>query len=323
MIQVLTSGNGFIRQRVLHGCRIFACLTVAWVTTGWSSGIGSGLFAQDGDPATTKVPTSVVPPKAGVGTRPASAVYPLDGVVDAAGKVWIVDRNAPGVWSFSDGNLELAIVGEKQFRKKLNAARCIAISGSGEFAVGDPATREVYRRTGSGELQGSVSGLIGIPMDLAFASDGTLYIADVERRVVWKQSTPNDKPVVFANVNPRGLFVDSKDRLWVVSQDEKPLLRLDSAGNAEVIVGERLFDFPHQVVVDSKGTAWVTDGYKKGLWKIVENEKPVLYFTGEPLQNPVGLFLVEDAPVVVDPHAQAVFRFKDGKPELWFRIEKK
>lgn len=323
MIQVLTNGNGFNRQRVLYGCRVLACLTVAWVTTGWSGGIGSRLFAQDGDPATTKGPASVVPPKAGVGTRPASAVYPLDGVVDAAGKVWIVDRNAPGVWSFSDGNLEFAIVGEKQFRKKLNAARCIAISASGELAVGDPATREVYRRTGSGELQGSVSGLIGIPMDLAFASDGTLYIADVERRVVWKQSTPTEKPVVFANVNPRGLFVDSKDRLWVVSQDEKPLLRLDSAGNVEVIVEERLFDFPHQVVVDSQGTAWVTDGYKKGLWKVVENEKPVLYFSGEPLQNPVGLFLVEDAPVVVDPHAQAVFRFKDGTPELWFRIEKK
>jgi streptogramin lyase len=307
----LTSSVGFTLQQVFYPCRFIVFGMIAW---SWA--MASGLSAQDGTAAAAMV-------KPGSGTRPASSVYPLDGVVDSEGKVWIVDRNAPGVWSYADGKLELAIAGEKQFRKKLNAARCIAFSASGELAVGDPATREVYRRTGSGELQPSVSGLIGIPMDLAYASDGTLYIADVERRVVWKQTTASDKPVVFANVNPRGLFVDVKDRLWVVSQDEKPLLRLDSAGNVEVIVGERLFDFPHQVVVDSKGTAWVTDGYKKGVWRIAEGEKPVLYFSGEPLQNPVGLFLVEDAPVVVDPHAQAVFRFQDGKPELWFRIEKK
>lgn len=311
MNQFLTCGSGFTLWRVIPHHRMIASVMIAWC---WA--MASGLDAQEGGAAAATV-------KSGSGTRPASSVYPLDGVVDAEGKVWIVDRNAPGVWSYSDGNLEMAIVGEKQFRKKLNAARCIAYSSTGELAIGDPATREVYRRMGAGELQASVSGLIGIPMDLAFASDGTLYIADVERRVVWKQATASDKPVVFANVNPRGLFVDAKDRLWVVSQDEKPLLRLDSAGNVEVIVGERLFDFPHQVVVDSKGTAWVTDGYKKGIWRIAEGEKPELFFSGEPLQNPVGLFLVEDAPVVVDPHAQAVFRFRDSKPELWFRIEKK
>ncbi len=269
-------------------------------------------------------PTSTAPNStAGPGTRPASKVYPLDGVVDQQGGVWIVDRNAPGIWRFADGKIELAISGEKKFRQKLNAVRCIAISKEGELAAGDPATREVYRRNASGEWLPSVSGLIGIPMDLAFASDGTLYIADVERRVVWKQSTANEKPVVFSQANPRGLFVDSQDRLWVVSQDSTQLLRLSPDGKTEVIVGERVFEFPHQVVVDSQGVAWVTDGYKKGIWRIKENQPPELVFSGEPFQNPVGLFLYEDQPVIVDPHAQSVFKLVDGKPELWFRIEVK
>ena len=274
----------------------------------------TALYAQE-----SKVPAAT---SAGPGTRPASAVYPLDGVVDSMGAVWVVDRNAPGVWKYADSKLEMAIAGDKKFRKPLNASRCIAMSPTGELTVGDPATREIYRRDANGNMVPTVSGLIGIPMDLAYASNGTLYIADVERRVVWKQSFASDKPEVFANVNPRGLFVDSEDRLWVVSQDEKQLLRLDAQGKQEVIVGERLFEFPHQVVVDSKGQAWVTDGYKKALWLIKPNEKPVVAVSGEPLQNPVGLFLVNDEPAVVDPHSQTVFKYQDSKLEPWFRIEK-
>ncbi|MCU0708863.1 MAG: hypothetical protein MUF23_11280 [Pirellula sp.] len=260
-------------------------------------------------------------PPTATGTRPASPVYPLDGVADQQGAVWIVDRNKPGVWRYQQEKLELAIAGEKKFRKPLNAVRCIAISPSGELTVGDPATREIYRRNEQGEMKPTTDGLIGIPVDLAYASDGTLYIADVERRVVWKQTNADEKPTVFASVNPRGLFVDSKDRLWIVTQDEKQVLRYAPSGSQEVIVAERLFEFPHQIVVDSQDRAWVTDGYKKAVWMIAPGAAPAVAFSGEPLQNPVGLFLVDDAPAIVDPHAQQVFRLRDGKMEPWIRIE--
>lgn len=262
-------------------------------------------------------------PPSNNGTRPASAVYPLDAVADSQGSIWIVDRNRPGIWCYQQNKLDLAIAGEKQFRKPLNAVRCIAISPSGVLTVGDPATREIYRRNEQGEMRPTVSGLIGIPVDLAYSSNGTLYIADVERRVIWKQENAEAKPTVFAKVNPRGLFVDAKDRLWVVSQDEKQLLRIDVEGREEVIVDDRPFEFPHQVVVDSQDRAWVTDGYKKALWMIPPGEAPRIVFSGEPLMNPVGLFLFEDSPVIVDPHAQQVFRMRDGKPEPWIRIEPK
>jgi hypothetical protein len=58
------------------------------------------------------------------------------------------------------------------------------------------------------------------------------------------------------------------------------------------------------------------------LWLIKPNEKPQIAVSGEPLQNPVGLFLLNDEPVVVDPHSQAVFKFPGSQLELWFRIEK-
>jgi sugar lactone lactonase YvrE len=271
-------------------------------------------------PALIAIAQPPSPPTAS-GTRPASAVYPLDGAVDHQGSVWIVDRNKPGVWRFQGDSLELVITGEKKFRKPLNAVRCIAISPSGELTVGDPATREIYRRNEQGEMVPTTGGLIGIPVDLAYASDGTLYIADVERRVIWKQSSASDKPTVFASVNPRGLFVDSKERLWVVTQDEKQVLRYDSSGTQEAIVSERLFEFPHQIVVDSQDRAWVTDGYKKGVWMIPPGAAPTLAYSGEPFQNPVGLFLIEDTPAIVDPHAQQVFRLRDGKIDPWIRIE--
>ena len=145
------------------------------------------------------------------GTRPASAVYPLDAVVGKDGAVWVVDRNRPGVWKFFEGKLELEVEGSKRYREPMNAARCLAISPEGELAIGDPATREVYRKDGAGKWVPTVGGRIGIPTDLAFMKDGTLLIADLERRVLWKQKSVDEAPEVLASVNPRGVFVDYAD----------------------------------------------------------------------------------------------------------------
>ncbi len=255
-----------------------------------------------------------------VGTRAASVVYPLDGVSGRDGVLWLVDRNRPGVWKYAEGVLGLEVEGSKRYREKMNAVRCIAISSDGELAVGDPATREVYRRGADGQWVATVGGKIGIPTDLAFMKDGSLLIADLERRVLWKQASASAAPEVFAAVNPRGVFVDGADRIWVISQDENPLLRLDADGKAEPIVRGRVFDFPHQVVVDSEDRVWVSDGYRKGVWSWKLGEDPKLIFSGAPLMNPVGLFLVEDKPVVVDPHAQSVFRWNGNAFEKWFVV---
>jgi streptogramin lyase len=277
-------------------------------------GLGINVHAQDA------VPNQ---PKDTTGTRPASAVYPLDAVVDAQGAVWVVDRNAPGVWKFADNKLELAFPGSKRFREPLNAARAIAISKDGKLYVGDPATREVYVRTEANEMKPIMSGIIGIPMDIAVSSNGTLYVADAERRVVWSKAPDSEKPSVFAAANPNGLFVDAQDRIWVISKDEEQLQRFDPSGKKEVLVPKRIFEFAHQIVVDSSGTAWITDGYKKALWRLAEGGQPEIVVSGAPLMNPVGLLLIDDKPVIVDPHAQSLFKLNaSNQLELWFQIAK-
>jgi hypothetical protein len=279
--------------------------------------LGNGVIqAQD-----TGSPKAAVP-SAGT-TREASKVYPLDGLVDKSGAVWIVDRNKPGLWLYQSEQLKLDTQGSNKFRQPLNAVRCLAVSPTGEIALGDPATREVYRKDSSGQWKGTVNAVIGIPVDLAFLSDGTLLIADLERRVLWKQTTPGSNPEILASVNPRGVFVDHADRIWVISQDESQLVRIAKDGQVEPIITKRTFEFPHQVVVNSKDQIWVTDGYRKGIWSWKLGEEPKLIVSGEPLQNPVGLFLVDDQPAIVDPHAQAVFKLTETGVVKWFGIENK
>jgi hypothetical protein len=247
----------------------------------------------------------------------------LDAVVDKSGTAWIVDRNKPGVWTYQNNELKLEVPGSNKFRQPLNAVRCLAISPTGEIALGDPATREVYRKDAFGKWTGTLDATIGIPVDLAFLSDGSLLIADLERRVLWKQTAVGSKPEIFAKVNPRGVFVDHADRIWVISQDEQQLLRISKDGQIEPIVSKRVFEFPHQIVVNSKDQIWVSDGYKKGIWSWKLGEEPKLVVSGEPLQNPVGLFLVDDQPAIVDPHAQAVFKWTEGGLVKWFAFENK
>lgn len=279
--------------------------------------LGNGVIqAQD-----TGSPKAAVP-SAGT-TREASKVYPLDGVVDKSAAVWIVDRNKPGLWLYQSEQLKLDTQGSNKFRQPLNAVRCLAVSPTGEIALGDPATREVYRKDSSGQWKGTVNAVIGIPVDLAFLSDGTLLVADLERRVLWKQTTPGSNPEILASVNPRGVFVDHADRIWVISQDESQLIRIAKDGQVEPIITKRTFEFPHQVVVNSKDQIWVTDGYRKGIWSWKIGEEPKLIVSGEPLQNPVGLFLVDDQPAIVDPHAQAVFKLTETGVVKWFGIENK
>ena len=278
-----------------------------------------GLVAQE-------VGSEAPPPRA----RQVSAVYPLDGVAPSPDQALIVDRNLPGLWKFQLGEGEpegdVFVQGSPRYRQPLNSPRCVAIGPGGEIYLGDTATREVYRVAEDGSTTPLTGGLIGVPVDLAVDSKGTLYVADLERRAVWRWDPAGEgKPEVWLpKVNARGLAVDSQDRVWVLSQNAAQLLRYTADGAETVIVGERIFNFPHNVCVDSGGVAWVSDGYAKTVWKVEEGKPPVRAVESPLLQNPVGLFWHEGRLAIVDPHAAAVFRLsEDGSQiEPWFEIQK-
>ncbi len=181
------------------------------------------------------------------------SIYPLDTVVTASGDAIVVDRNLPGLRSYKGDQLSILVQGSKKFREPLNAVRCIAMDNNGKILIGDSATREIYRLDDTGQPQPLTGGAIGTPMDIAVRKDGSIMVADLETRSLMRVSADGKEVKTIAKVNPRGLFVDTQDRVWVVSQDPQQLQIVSDAGQSKAVVDKRTFDFPHQVVV--KATA--------------------------------------------------------------------
>ncbi|MCC6508473.1 MAG: hypothetical protein IT423_05160 [Pirellulaceae bacterium] len=279
------------------------------------------VFAMAQPPA-SQSPAAQPSPNSPAGSPPpALPPYPLDLVVTTTGDVIVVDRNLPGLWRRQAEQIQVFVQGSKKFRQPLNAARALALDQNGQLLVSDTSTREIYRIDDQGQPQPLTGGAIGMPMDLAVRADGSLMVADLETRALLRVSADGKEIKSVAKVNPRGVFVDHNDKVWVVSQDPQQLQIVADDGSSQIIVDKRTFDFPHQVVVNSKGEAFVSDGYKKAIWKIAGGGVPEVWVSGPPLDNPVGLALVDDQVVVTDPRARQVFRIQDGKCELWFEFK--
>lgn len=247
--------------------------------------------------------------------------YPLDAAVTKDGTVLIVDRNLPGIWKKTEAGLSVFVQGSKRLREPLNACRCLALTADDALIVGDSATREVYRIDSAGKPEAITGGKIGIPVDLAASSDGTIYIADLETRSILKIAAGTKEPTSFAKLNARGISLDASGNLWVVTQDTEQLVKVDSTGKAEVIVKERVFNFPHQVSVNAAGEAFVTDGYEKAVWKVAPGKTPEKWFQGEPLVNPVGTTWAGDKLIIVDPRASTLFQFDaEAKISPWIEV---
>lgn len=254
---------------------------------------------------------------------PPTSVYPLDTVASPDGTLYIVDRNLPGVWRKTNDALTIYVQGSKRFREPLNAPRCIALSTDGVLIVGDSATRDLYRVNSDGKPEPITSGKIGIPMDIAIASNGTIYVADLETRTVLRIAAGSNAPELFAKLNARGLCLDASENLWVVTQDNEQLVKVTPDGKTDVIVASRQFDFPHQVAVNAQGEAFITDGYGKAIWKVVNGEAPQRVFQGEPLINPVGISLIGNEWMVTDPRGAKVFKFdNNNQPTVLVEVKR-
>lgn len=243
--------------------------------------------------------------------------YPLAAAVTDDGTIFVADRNLPGVWKITDGQAEVYFRGSKKFRTPLNAIRCLAIDHEGHLLAGDSATRDVYRFDASGKPVPLTGGHIGIPMSIAVKSDGTLFVADLESHRIWRVAAGGGEPEEVVAVSAtRGLALDADGRLWILSTSSKQgqLQRLNTDGELETILADRPFEFPHQIVVDQDGVAYVTDGYAKTVWRVAGGEKPTSVVAGEPLKNPVGLAQQGDNLIVVDPHTKTVYSLSlDGQ----------
>jgi sugar lactone lactonase YvrE len=251
--------------------------------------------------------------------------YLLGITADAAGNVFLADRELPGVWQLADGKLSLVFQGSKKFRTPLNAVRCLAIDQQGKLLAGDSATRDVFR-FGDDKLPVPLTkGEIGIPMGIAVTKSGDLLVADLEIHRIFKVPAAGGQPAVFAEVPaPRALTIDKDDRAWVVSHGKDQLLRGTPEGKLEVVVSGRPFEFPSAIVVNDEGVAFVCDTYAKAIWKVLPGKQPEKLLAGDPLVSPVGMTRLGTDLLVADPRAKAVIRIDAaGKAsrETWTVVE--
>lgn len=234
--------------------------------------------------------------------------YPLGVVAGPDNSIFVADRNLPGIWKIQNGQATIFFQASKKFRTPLNAVRCLAIDSNGKLLAGDSSTREVYRFDTPENPVPMTSGGIGIPTAIAIDSKGNLLVCDLELHCVFEVPAAGGRASEFVKVQaPRGIAVDSEDRVWVVSHSKEPLVRFAKDKTKEVLVSESVFQFAHQIVVDAKGDAYVSDGYAKSVWKIPSKGKPEKFFSGEPLINPVGLAKQGERLLIADPHQKMIY----------------
>lgn len=242
--------------------------------------------------------------------------YPLDVAVAADGTIYVADRKLPGIWKVKDGQVTEYFKGSKKFRTPLNAIRCLAIDKDGKLLAGDSATREVYRFGDDGKPVPLTDGHIGIPMSIAVDKDGSLFVSDLELQRIWKVPAAGGKPEEVAlYAGCRGLVFDAQGQLWALSTSSRvsQLVKIVD-GKVVPVAKERLFQFPHNIVLSNDGQFIVSDGYAKALWKVSTDGKATKWASGDLFSNPVGLVKHGKVVLVADSRSNAILSVDaDGK----------
>jgi streptogramin lyase len=245
--------------------------------------------------------------------------YPLSVAAGPDGSIYVADLNMPGVWKIAGGKLEVFFQGSNKFRTPLNRVRCVAIDSKGRVLAGDSSTREIYRFNAENQPEPLSKGGIGIPMAIAFDSQGDILVCDLEIHQVVKVPEAGGEPVRIADVTaPRGIAVDPQGRIWVVSAAAKDpkgqVVRILDDGKVESVVADHPFQLPHTIVLDDKQNAYVCDNYAEAVWKFEPGNKPEKWISGKPLVKPVGITFAGGRLLIADPHAKMIFEADlDGK----------
>ena len=244
-------------------------------------------------------------------TQVATWKYPIS-VAANADAIYVADRQLPGIWVVKDGKAEVYFKADKKIGSALNAVRCLALDQSGHLVAGDSATRDVYRFDDQRVPLALTGGKIGIPMGIAVAKDGTLFVSDLElKQIVRIPVDSRNVEIVAAVEAPTGLALAANGDILVICRAKDPVRRVTAAGEVTVVVSGTPFGFPQDIAVDGEGKIFVTDGYAKAIFSATTGEAPTKVFAGDPLVHPVGICHSGDVMLVVDPRAKKLFRLVD------------
>lgn len=253
------------------------------------------------------------------GDAATSFQYPLSVVAADDGTVYIADLKLPGIWEIKDGKKSVYFQASKKFKTPLNRIRCLAIDHEGKLLAGCTGSRDVFRFDENRQPVSLMPGALpGMPMAIAVAKDGTIYVADTELHRIWKTpAAGSSQPEEFAVINsPRGLTIDNEGNVWVlsVSSAQGQIQKVAPDGKIEPFVKGHPFNFPHNIVQTKDGSFYVTDNYDHCVWKVAADGSKQKLKVGEPLDRPVGLCLAGDNLLVADPHLKTIFQLTlDGE----------
>ncbi len=238
--------------------------------------------------------------------------YPLAVAATDDGVVYVADRQLPGIWKIDSGATTVFFQASRTFQTPLNAIRCLTIDHNGQLLAGDSSTREVYRFDASGNPTSLTNSRIGIPMSIASAKDGTIYVSDLELHRIWKlPAKGTSQPIEFAAINsPRGLTLDSDGNLWVLSTSSRngQIQKVQPDGTVVPFIDHHPFRLPHKIARTPNGWFYVSDNYNRCIWKVSPDGECEGWLQGQPLDRPVGLCRLHDDLLITDPHIKTIFR---------------
>ena len=199
---------------------------------------------------------------------------PTDTAVDAAGNVWVSDRQNNRIQKFSPSGEYLSQFGTVgSGNGQLSAPNALAIDSQGNIWVADGGNRRVQKFNSKGEFllkfgtQGSGNGQFSSygPRGIAIDSQGNVWVSDYSSRVQKFNAAGEFVKVIGAGLFGESAGLDAgggkvwvgdwtKHQVRVFSEAGDHLFNVGSAGS-----GPAQFSHPDAVEVDARGNAWVGD----------------------------------------------------------------
>lgn len=245
-----------------------------------------------------------------VHAQESSPKYPIS-VAASLNNLYIADRQLPGVWVVAEGKAKVFHQASKKFGTPLNAIRCLAVDAEGNLLAGDSATRDVYRFNADGVPTALTDGEIGVPMGLAVAADGAIYVSDLELHRVVKIAADGSVSEFAKVKGPAGLSFDADGNLYVASRAAERLFRIAPDGTVTGVDGAADIRFAQDVAVDAEGRILVTDGYGKSIWNLMGGASQVV--EGAPLVHPVGITASAAGTFLVDPRGKGILQLRGAE----------
>ena len=235
-------------------------------------------YGQDNTLKTTAVPTYTFS-FGSAGTGSGQFNRPVAMAVDAAGNVWVADKENDRLEKFNPKGEYLAQIGSPGASNgQLNEPRGVAIDAAGNIWVADAANHRIeefsaagayIRQIGPGES--ATDGTLQIPSGIAIGREGHIFVTDQGLKQVREYlSTPKADGKYFVKrwtgfTTPANMATDSEVDIWIVDSGQNKVYELPH--NSDVMSarfgttgsGPGQLSAPYAVAVKPSGNLLISD----------------------------------------------------------------